>query len=64
MIRVVVDREKCQTFGQCTLEADDIFRIDGSGDLDYVAEVEESRLSAVENAADVCPTQAISVLRS
>lgn len=61
MITIVVDREKCQNFGQCTFEAEDVFRIDSSGNLEYTGEVDDARRAAVETAADVCPTQAITV---
>lgn len=62
MITIVVDRTKCQNYGQCTFEAEDVFRLDESGDLVHVDEVEEQRRAAVESAADVCPNQAITII--
>ncbi len=61
MVKVHVDMEKCQHYGQCCFEADDIFRLDDDGKLEYVAEADESRRADIESAADVCPMQAITV---
>ncbi len=60
-MKVVVDLAKCQNYGQCCFEAEDIFRLDGGGKLTYKSEVDESRRSCVESAVDVCPMQAISI---
>ena len=59
-MKVLVDMDKCQHYGQCVFEADDIFSLDEDGKLSYRSEVDESRRSAVESAVDVCPMQAIS----
>ncbi|MHB1166666.1 MAG: ferredoxin [Candidatus Nanopelagicales bacterium] len=61
MVRISVDMDKCQHYGQCCFEADDVFHLDDDGKLVYQAEVEESRRADVESAADVCPMQAITV---
>jgi ferredoxin len=61
MIRIEVDMDKCQHYGQCCFEAEDVFQLDEDGKLQYVAEVADDRLQAVESAADVCPMQAITV---
>jgi len=61
MIRIEVDMDKCQHYGQCCFEAEDVFALDADGKLQYVAEVSDDRLEAVESAADVCPMQAITV---
>jgi ferredoxin len=61
MVKVFVDMDKCQHYGQCCFEAEDIFRLDGDSKLIYVAEADESRRDDIESAADVCPMQAISV---
>lgn len=60
-MRVTVDMAKCQHYGQCCFEAEDVFQLDDDGKLTYIPEVDESRRSAVESAADVCPMQAITV---
>jgi ferredoxin len=61
MVKVFVDMEKCQHYGQCCFEAEDIFSLDDDGKLVYVSEADESRRADIESAADVCPMQAITV---
>ena len=61
MVKVTVDMDKCQHYGQCCFEAEDVFQLNSEGKLEYVSEVDESRRAAVESAADVCPMQAITV---
>ena len=60
-MKVVVDMSKCQNYGQCCFEAEDVFQLDDNGKLTYVSEVDESRRSAVESATNVCPMQAITI---
>ena len=62
MIRVVVDRELCQDHGQCVFAAPQVFELDEEGKLVVLQEeVDESLRANVEEAADVCPTQAITL---
>ena len=61
MVKVIVDMDKCQHYGQCCFEAEDVFQLNADGKLEYVSEVDESRRDAVESAADVCPMQAITI---
>ena len=61
VVRISVDFGKCQSYGQCCFEAEDVFTLNDKNELDYVAEVDDSRRAAVESAADVCPMQAITV---
>lgn len=69
-MKVVVDLTKCQDHGQCVYAAPDVFALDGDGKLvfrqraadRYVSEeLDESQRDAVEEAADVCPLQAIDI---
>lgn len=60
-MKIVVDMTKCQHYGQCCFEAEDVFQLDDDGKLVYASVVEESRRSDVESAADVCPMQAITI---
>ena len=60
-MKVVVDMSKCQNYGQCCFEAEDVFQLDDNGKLTYASEVNGSRRSAVESAIDVCPMQAITI---
>ena len=59
MIRITVDMNKCQHYGQCCFEAEGVFQLDDDGKLHYEKDVPDERLADVESAADVCPMQAI-----
>lgn len=60
-MKIHVDMEKCQHYGQCVFEADDVFSLGDDGKLVYKVDVDDSRRSDVESAVDVCPMQAITV---
>jgi len=61
-MRVVVDLDKCQDHGQCTFAAPEVFRINEAGKLEVLQEhPDESLRDCVEEAADVCPVQAITI---
>ncbi|MEV6865001.1 ferredoxin [Streptosporangium subroseum] len=60
-MKVVVDMNVCKDHGQCMFSAPEVFQISGSGRLVYVADPDEALRDAVEEAADVCPLQAITV---
>jgi ferredoxin len=62
VIKVVVDREICQDHGQCVFAAPQVFELDEEGKLVVLQEeVDESLRDVVEEAADVCPVQAITI---
>ena len=61
MLKITVDRDVCQNYAQCCFEAAGAFALDDDGVMTYQAEVDESLRDDVERAADVCPTQAITV---
>jgi ferredoxin len=60
-MRVVVDLAKCQNHGQCAFAAPEVFHLDADGTLRFVPDPDESLWNAVDDAADVCPLQAIRV---
>ncbi len=69
-MRIVVDLAKCQDHGQCVYSAPEVFSLDENGRLSFRAEtsgtyvsadLDESLLDDVEEAADACPLQAIEV---
>ena len=69
-MRVTVDLTTCADHGQCVFSAPEIFSLDDDGKLSfrheatdrYVSgELDESVRDDVEEAADVCPLQAILV---
>lgn len=62
MIKVNVDMNKCQHYGQCVFEAPNVFRLNEDDKLEYIAEVDESERANVEAAIDVCPMQAIFIV--
>ena len=62
MIKVVVDRDLCQDHGQCVFAAPQVFELDEEGTLVVLQEeVGEDLRDNVEEAADVCPVQAITI---
>ena len=60
-MKVVVDRDRCQEHGQCVFAAPEVFQLDADGHLVYVGSVDPVLREAVEEAADMCPMQAITV---
>jgi ferredoxin len=60
-MKVVVDMNKCQDHGQCVFAAPDVFSMDAEGRLLYVPDPDEALRDEVEEAADVCPLQAIRI---
>ncbi|POX38727.1 ferredoxin [Streptomyces sp. Ru73] len=60
-MKVVVDMNQCQDHGQCVFAAPDVFRFDADGRLAYVSDPDDALREDVEEAADVCPLQAIRI---
>lgn len=60
-MKVSVDRSLCQNHGQCAIAAPDVFEIDDDGELTYDGAPADGLSDDVEDAADVCPVQAITV---
>jgi len=60
-MKIHVDRAKCDNHGQCTFSAPTVFRLDEQGILQFDDTADESLRADVEEAADVCPMQAILV---
>ena len=61
-MKVVVDRNICQDHGQCCFSAPTVFELDSDGRMAVlVEEPDESLRAEVEEAADVCPVQAITI---
>ncbi|NBM20035.1 ferredoxin [Streptomyces sp. GC420] len=60
-MKVVVDMNKCQDHGQCVFAAPDVFQLDDNGRLVHVGEPDDALRDEVEEAADVCPLQAIRI---
>jgi ferredoxin len=61
-MKVVVDMDMCQDHGQCCFAAPEVFQLDPAGHLVVlITDPDESLRDKVEEAADVCPMQAITV---
>jgi ferredoxin len=63
MIKIDVDMDKCQHYGQCVFEAPEYFRLNTDDKLEYTAEAPDEMLGDLEAAMDVCPMQAILVTK-
>jgi ferredoxin len=61
-VKITVDMTRCQDHGQCAIAAPDVFRINDEGRLEHEPTADESLRDEVEEAADVCPVQAIALL--
>lgn len=62
MIKINVDMTKCQHYGQCVFEAPEVFKLNQDDKLEYTATAEDSELSNIEAAIDICPMQAIFIV--
>ena len=62
MIKIHVDMDKCQHYGQCVYEAPNIFKLNTEDKLEYITTADNSELVNVKEAADVCPMQAITII--
>jgi ferredoxin len=58
--KVEVDLDLCQGHAMCELEAPDVFTVPKRGKVEILdAEPPEDARDAVQNAVDMCPTQAL-----
>jgi ferredoxin len=60
-MRVVVDLNKCQSYGQCVYAAPSVFRFHGEESLEYQYAPDEALREQVERAVAACPVQAITI---
>ncbi len=60
-MRVLVDLALCQDHGQCAIAAPEVFQINAEGRLEFDATPSEEHRDYCEEAADVCPVQAITI---
>jgi ferredoxin len=58
-MKISVDRDLCQDHGQCAIAAPAVFQINDEGTLVYDLNPDDALRAEVEEAADVCPVQAI-----
>ena len=60
-MKIKVDLKKCQLHGQCIISAPEVFRFDADGNLAWEVEPVAAERQNVEEAAEVCPVQAITI---
>lgn len=62
-MRVILDVNRCNAYGNCVIEAPDVFDIDDASGLAVVLEEHppEERRAKVQAAARLCPVLAISI---
>jgi ferredoxin len=60
-MKVIVDVKKCQLHGQCIISAPKVFSFDADGNINWVPAPDEAERPEIEDAADVCPVQAITI---
>ncbi|MCA1223314.1 ferredoxin [Streptomyces sp. 8L] len=58
-MRVVVDLNRCQSYGQCVFAAPEVFRFRGAESLEYDHVPDAASDAGVRRAALACPEQAI-----
>jgi ferredoxin len=72
-MRFQLDLSRCEDQGQCVLAAPRLFFVDAAGrqalrtrerDLYVSEDVDEADAEALQDAVDVCPVQAISILQT
>lgn len=62
-MRILVDLNKCQSYGQCVYAAPSVFRFHGDEALEYQYAPDDGLREQVERAAAACPVQAITIGR-
>ena len=60
-MKIVVDLNRCQSYGQCVFAAPKVFHFHGEQSLEYDYNPENELRVQVERAAAACPVQAISI---
>ena len=60
-LRIVVDLNRCQSYGQCVFAAPTVFGFHGEESLEYDYAPGEHVRAEVERAAAACPVQAITL---
>ncbi len=60
-MRIQVDLDACQRHAGCCATAPQVFALDDAGLLTFVETPDEVYRAVVEDAADGCPTMAITV---
>ena len=59
-MKISVDRDLCCSNGLCVVAAPEVFKLEDI-DLEYDPEPDDALRPKVEEAVEMCPTQAISI---
>ncbi|WP_234428174.1 ferredoxin [Streptomyces badius] len=59
IVKIFVDRDKCQNHGLCAISAPASFQLDTDGELQYQESFDDEHIDDIEDAIDSCPLQAI-----
>jgi ferredoxin len=60
-MKIVVDLNRCQSYGQCVFAAPKVFHFHGEQSLEYDYNPDDELREQVERAAAACPVQAIRI---
>ncbi len=60
-MRIVVNLNRCQSYGQCVFAAPTVFQMHGEESLEYDYTPDDALRVQVKRAAAACPVQAISI---
>jgi ferredoxin len=60
-MKICVDLKICRRHGQCVIAAPKVFSFAENGELQWVESPDPSLRDDAEDAADVCPEQAITI---
>lgn len=60
-MRIVIDRERCDGYASCVMEAPDVFDLDDDDQAAVVGEPSDADADAIHAAVAACPKQAIAV---
>lgn len=60
-MQIVVDLNRCQSYGQCVFAAPDVFRMDHDETLEWDYSPDDIETTRVLRAAHACPVQAITL---
>ena len=60
-MKIVVDLNRCQSYGQCVFAAPKVFHFHGEQSLEYDYNPDDKFREQVEQAVAACPVQAISI---
>lgn len=62
MPRIEIDRDRCDSHGQCEIAAPELFTLVGPKDVKYPSEITADQLDDAWAAADACPMQVIKII--